>query len=61
MFGISDPGIYMAYLLVFLCVIFAIVFGIVNWNKGQETDEEAIETDLKWEAKDEKIKQDITS
>lgn len=60
MFGISDPGIYMAYLLVFLCVIFAIVFGIVNWNKGQETDEAAIETDLRWEEKEDKMKQEIS-
>ncbi|MDA3930241.1 MAG: hypothetical protein PF541_14925 [Prolixibacteraceae bacterium] len=60
MFGITDPGIYMAYLMVFLCLIFAVVFGIVNWNKGKLTDEETIETDLKWEEKEEQIKKEIT-
>lgn len=33
MFGINDPGIYMAYLLAFACVAFAIWFGITRWNK----------------------------
>ena len=37
MFGIEDPGIWMAYLLAFACLIFAIVFGIINWNKEDET------------------------
>lgn len=60
MFGITDPGIYMAYLMVFLCLIFAVVFGIVNWNKGKLTDEETIEIDLKWEEKEEQIKKEIT-
>lgn len=57
MFGIADPGIYWAYLLVFLCVIFSVVFGIMNWNKGAEPDEEEIKTDLQWEEKENKIKE----
>ena len=36
MFGIDDPGIWMAYLLGAGCLIFSIVFGIVYWNKGDE-------------------------
>lgn len=57
MFGISDPGIYLAYLLVFLCVIFAVIFGIVNWNKGGDTNEEELKTDLEWEEKEKQIKE----
>lgn len=33
MFGINDPGIWLAYLLAFGCVAYAIVFGIVMWNR----------------------------
>jgi hypothetical protein len=58
MFGISDPGIYLAYLLVFLCVIFAVVYGIINWNKGGNDKEQALEEDLKWEEEEYKIKED---
>lgn len=57
MFGISDPGIYWAYLLVFLCVIFAIVFGIITWNKGGKPDEEELKTDLSWEKKENQLKE----
>ena len=33
MFGIDDPGIWVAYVLAILCVVFAIWYGITNWNK----------------------------
>lgn len=37
MFGINDPGIWLAYLLAFACLAYSIVFGIVMWNKD-DTD-----------------------
>lgn len=33
MFGINDPGIYLAYLLAIGCLIFSVWFGITHWNK----------------------------
>jgi hypothetical protein len=33
MFGINDPGIWIAYLLIAACVVFAIVFSIKSWNQ----------------------------
>lgn len=38
MFGISDPGIWIVYLLSILCVIGSIIFGIKYWNKEDEAD-----------------------
>ena len=35
-FGIEDPGIWLAYLLAFACLIFSLWFGITNWNKGDK-------------------------
>lgn len=58
MFGIDDPGIYLAYLLAFACVIFAVIYGILNWNKGDETPEE-LQEDAKWEEEDDKWKEEI--
>ena len=60
MFGIEDPGVWMAYLLSFLCVLFAIVYGILNWNKGMETDEDEIKKDLEWEEHDQKMREEIS-
>ncbi len=55
MFGITDPGIYWAYLLIFLCLAFSIIYGIINWNKGGESDEEEIMTDIQWEKKENEL------
>ena len=38
MFGIEDPGIWLAYLLIIGCVVFSIWYGIVNWNKEDKED-----------------------
>jgi TRAP-type C4-dicarboxylate transport system permease small subunit len=38
MFGIPDPGIWMAYLLAILCFLFSVWFGIKYWNKDDEKD-----------------------
>ncbi len=59
MFGIKDPGIYMAYLLAFLCVVFAVVYGIINWNKGDNKSPDILKEDAKWEEDDEKWKEEI--
>ena len=36
MFGISDPGIWLAYLRAFACLLFSIWFGITTWNKEDD-------------------------
>ena len=38
MFGISDPSIWIVYLLSILCVIGSIVFGILTWNKKDKEE-----------------------
>ena len=59
MLGIDDPGIYMGYILAILGLIACVVYGILNWNKGMETDIEEIEKDLEWEEKDEQTKSEL--
>ena len=43
--GIADPGVWSAYLLCILSTLFCIVYGIINWNKG---DEVVHPEDKKW-------------
>jgi hypothetical protein len=50
MLGIPDPGVWLAYLLCIASVIFCVVYGAANWNKG---DEPVYPEDVKW-VKDEK-------
>lgn len=59
MLGIEDPGIYMGYIFAIFGLIACVVYGIMNWNKGKETDIEEIEKDLEWESKDEQSKTEI--
>ena len=59
MFGIDDPGIYLGYLLTFISLVIGVVYGIMNWNKGKESDMRAIKKDLKWEKKNMKLKDDL--
>ncbi len=59
MFGIADPGIYFAYLMVFLCILFAAFYGIRYWNKGNDEDEESVKSDLKWAKRDNKFKRKL--
>jgi hypothetical protein len=59
MLGIDDPGIYMGYIFAILGLIACVVYGIINWNKGMETEIEEIEKDLEWEEKDEQTKSEL--
>ena len=36
MFGINDPGIWVAYLAAFLCLAFSVWFGVSHWNKDEK-------------------------
>jgi hypothetical protein len=36
MFGINDPGIWVAYLMAFLCLAFSVWYGVSRWNKEEE-------------------------
>lgn len=38
MFGINDPGVWLAYLLAVICLLFSVWFGITRWNKGSDED-----------------------
>lgn len=59
MLGIDDPGIYMGYIFAVLGLIACVVYGIINWNKGMETDIDEIEKDLEWEEKEEQTKSEL--
>ena len=50
MFGIQDPWVAIAYLLAFLGSLTCVVYGITQWNKG---DEPVKPEDVAW-AKEEK-------
>jgi hypothetical protein len=36
MFGIDDPQVWLAYLLCIAATAFSVVYGVLNWNVGDE-------------------------
>ena len=47
MFGIPDVSVALAYFLVILLTLVSVVYGILNWNRG-EASEEGLETEARW-------------
>jgi hypothetical protein len=59
MLGIPDPAIWAGYLLAILSLLACVVYGIVNWNKGNESDFLEEEQDIQWEKNDDSINEMI--
>ena len=38
MFGISDPWVWMTYVICIVSLIFCIIYGILKWNKDSDDD-----------------------
>ena len=56
MLGLTDVGILLAYLLCILSAVLCVVYGIINWNKGLDS-EEKVDTD--WEKEEVKIEEEV--
>jgi hypothetical protein len=45
MFGIPDAGVWSAYLLCILSALACVVYGLINWNRGDDSQpEKPVET-----------------
>ncbi|NLF31717.1 MAG: hypothetical protein GX591_12615 [Planctomycetes bacterium] len=54
--GIEGPAVWLAYLLCILSTLLCIVYGLLNWNKG---DEPLRDEDVKWAAEEKKVEQEL--
>lgn len=50
MLGLGDIGVFMVYILCILSVIACIIYGVINWNKGSNTEKD-LEIDSQLEQK----------
>lgn len=56
MFGIESMTVATVYLLCIASAILCVVYGVINWNKG----EEAIQPDdVKWAAEEKKVEEEL--
>ncbi len=58
MFGIPDPSVAMAFLLLILSTLMSAIYGIVNWNKGEATEEE-LETEKQWMKEEIELEEEV--
>ena len=56
--GMGDFSIFLVYVLCIASAVACVVYGIINWNKGEEPKEE-LQKDKEWETKDTEIKEDL--
>ena len=57
--GIEDPWIWGAYLLCILSTLLCVVYGIVKWNEGAETEAKEMAEELSWEKKEEEMEEEL--
>lgn len=57
--GMGDFSIFAVYILCIAATLACVIYGIVNWNKGGESEEEDLENDKKWAKEDQKISEDL--
>mgnify|MGYP007050237420 FL=1 len=50
--GIDDHWIWGAYVGCILVTLLCVVYGILNWNKGGEDEEEQVKEELEWHKKE---------
>jgi hypothetical protein len=55
--GINDPWIAAAYLLCIASTLLCVVYGLTNWNRGGQKEEEQIEEEVGWEEKEKQVEE----
>ncbi len=56
MLGIEDKGVLAAYLLCIASTILCVIWGLINWNKGEDSVQP---DDVKWAAQEKKTEQQL--
>ena len=56
MLGIEDKFVALAYVLCIASTLLCLIYGIVNWNKGDDTVKDE---DVRWIKEEEKIEEEL--
>lgn len=58
MLGIDDPWIWGVYLLCVFSTLLCVIYGLINWNRGGEQEENEASEEIAWEAKEEEMEKE---
>jgi hypothetical protein len=56
MLGIEDKWVFLAYVLSILSALFCVIYGAMNWNRG---DDAVDASDVRWAAHEQKDQQEM--
>ncbi|MGZ7047505.1 MAG: symporter small accessory protein, partial [Methanobacterium sp.] len=56
--GINDPWVWSAYILTVLSMLLCVGYGLLNWNKGGEDEEEEIKEEMDWHKKEKEMEEE---
>ena len=56
MFGIEDGYVSLAYLLCIASTLLCVVYGVINWNRG---DDEVKPVDQEWAKHEAKVEEEL--
>jgi heme exporter protein D len=56
--GIEDPWVWGAYIGSILVMLLCVVYGVLNWNKGGEDEEEQIKEEMEWHKKEKEMEEE---
>jgi hypothetical protein len=59
MLGLGDFWVSSAFLLCILSSLLCIIYGAMNWNKGDEPSKQEIEEEKKWDEEEKKIEENL--
>ena len=55
--GIDDPWVWSAYILTILSMLLCVIYGALNWNKGDEDEEAQIKEEVEWHKKEKEMEE----
>ncbi|HEX3013068.1 MAG TPA: hypothetical protein VHO92_02180 [Methanobacterium sp.] len=55
--GIDDPWVWSAYILTILSMLLCVVYGALNWNKGDEDEGTQIKEEMEWHKKEKEMEE----
>jgi len=56
MFGIEDTCVWLAYLLCLASAVLCVVYGLLNWNRGEEVVKQE---DVQWAQAEKKVEEEL--
>ncbi len=56
MFGIEDKYVSLAYLLCIFSTVLCVLYGLINWNRG---DDSIRQEDITWETEEKKVEEEL--